>query len=60
VPLLLIAIAIAEAQEGAIGDGEAVELVLEEIGYGSLGGVIAGLAAAAVVRWGSARSRRSI
>ena len=34
VPLLLIAIAIAEAQEGAIGNGAAVELVLEEIGYG--------------------------
>ena len=55
VPLLLIAIAIAEAQEGAIGDGEAVELVLEEIGYGALGGVIAGLAAAAVVRVGVPR-----
>ena len=55
VPLLLIAIAIAEAQEGAIGDGEAVKLVLEEIGYGSLGGVLAGLAAAAVVRVGVPR-----
>ena len=52
VPLLLIAIAIAEAQEGAIGDGEALELVLEEIGYGAIGGLIAGLAAAAVVRVG--------
>ena len=37
VPLLLIAIAIAQAQEGAIGDGAAVHLVLEEIGYGCLG-----------------------
>ena len=55
VPLLLIAIAIAEAHEGAIGNGEAVELVLEEIGYGLLGGVIAGLAAAAVVRVGVPR-----
>ena len=55
VPLLLIAIAIAEAEEGAIGDGAAAELVLEEIGYGSLGGVIAGLAAAAVVRLGVTR-----
>ena len=55
VPLLLIVIAIAEAQEGAIGNGEAVELVLEEIGYGSLAGVIAGLAAAAVVRVGVSR-----
>ena len=52
VPLLLIAIAIAEAQEGAIGNGAAVELVLEEIGYGCLGGVIAGLAAAVVIRVG--------
>ena len=38
VPLLLIAIAIAEAQEGAIGNGAAFELVLEEIGYGCVGG----------------------
>ena len=55
VPLLLIAIAIAEAQEGAIGNGEALELVLEEIGYGCVGGVVAGLAAAAVVRVGVPR-----
>ena len=50
VPLLLIAIAIAEAEEGAIGNGAAARLVLEEIGYGCLGGVVAGLAAAVVVR----------
>jgi NhaP-type Na+/H+ or K+/H+ antiporter len=50
VPLLLIAIAIAEAEEGAIGNGAALRLVLEEIGYGCIGGLIAGLAAAAVVR----------
>ena len=50
VPLLLIAIAIAEAEEGVIGNGEGVRLVFEEIGYGILGGVIAGLAAAAVLR----------
>ena len=55
VPLLLIAIAIAEATEGAIGDGAAVHLVLEEFGYGCLGGVVAGLAAAAVVRVGVRR-----
>ncbi len=42
VPLLLIAIAIAEAQEGAIGDGAAARLVLEEIGYGIAGGVPGG------------------
>ena len=50
VPLLLIAIAIAEAEEGVIGNGEGVRLVFEEIGYGLVGGVVAGLAAAAVVR----------
>ena len=55
VPLLLIAIAIAEAEEGAIGDGAAVHLVLEEIGYGCVGGVLAGLAAAVVVRVGVPR-----
>jgi NhaP-type Na+/H+ or K+/H+ antiporter len=55
VPLLLIAIAIAEAEEGAIGNGAALHLVLEEIGYGCVGGVIAGLAAAAVIRFGVPR-----
>ena len=55
VPLLLIAIAVAEAQEGAIGDGAAVHLVLEEIGYGCLGGVIAGAAAAAAIGIGVSR-----
>ncbi len=55
VPLLLIAIAIAEAEEGAIGNGAAFHLVLEEIGYGCIGGVIAGLAAAAVIRFGVPR-----
>ena len=54
VPLLLIAIAIAEAEEGAIGHGAAAHLVLEEIGYGIVGGVFAGLAAAIVVRVGVA------
>ena len=55
VPLLLIAIAIAEAEAGAIGDAAALHLVLEEIGYGCLGGVVAGLAAAAVLRVGVQR-----
>ena len=55
VPLLLIAIAIAEAEEGAIGGGAAFQLVLEEIGYGCVGGVVAGLAAAAVLRVGVPR-----
>src|SRR4051812_15218014 len=55
VPLLLIAIAIAEAQEGAIGHGAAVHLVLEEIGYGIVGGVLAGGAAAGGGRRGGRR-----
>ncbi len=55
VPLLLIAIAVAEAEEGAIGNGAAAQLVLEEIGYGCVGGVVAGLAAALVVRVGVPR-----
>ena len=55
VPLLLIAITIAEAEEGVIGDGEAFRLVLEEIGYGCLGGVVAGIAAAAVLKIGLPR-----
>ena len=55
VPLLLFAIAIAEVQEDAIGHGAAVHLLLEEVGYGIVGGVLAGLAAAVVIRLGVAR-----
>ena len=55
VPLLLIAIAVAEAQDGAIGGGSALRLVLEEIGYGCVGGAVAGFAAAVVIRIGVPR-----
>ena len=55
VPLLLVAIAVAEAEAGATGGGEAFRLLLEEIGYGCVGGVLAGLAAAAVIRFGLPR-----
>jgi NhaP-type Na+/H+ or K+/H+ antiporter len=55
VPLFLIALAIAQAEEGAIGHGEAAELVLEKIGYGIVGGVVAGAAAAAVVVYAGGR-----
>ena len=58
VPLFYVALAVALAEDGAIGDGAAAELVLEKIGYGVLGGVIAGAAAAAVVVY--ARGRRFI
>ena len=49
VPLFVIALAVAQAEEGAIGEGNAVQLVFEKIGYGILGGAIAGMLAAAVV-----------
>ena len=55
VPLFLIALAIALAQEGAIGHGHAVQLVFEKIGYGVLMGVLAGALAAAVVVHGTRR-----
>jgi sodium/hydrogen antiporter len=55
VPFFLIALAVAQAEEGAIGHGEAVELVAEKIGYGILGGVLAGAIAAAVVVYGAGR-----
>ena len=43
VPLFLIAIAVAEAEEGAVSGHGAVQVVLEEIGYGLVGGVAAGV-----------------
>jgi sodium/hydrogen antiporter len=49
VPLFFIALAVAQAEEGAIGEGAAARLVSEQIGYGIVGGVIGGAAAAAVV-----------
>jgi NhaP-type Na+/H+ or K+/H+ antiporter len=58
VPLLFIALAVAEAEEGAVSTHEAVVLVVEEIGYGILGGAAAGAAAAALLL--AARRRRMI
>ena len=55
VPLLLIAIAVAEVDEGAIGGGSALILLAEEVGFGIVGGVIAGLVAAIVLRSGVPR-----
>ena len=49
VPVFWIVLAIAQAESGAIGDGAAVRLMLEQIGYGILAGVAAGVAAAGVV-----------
>ncbi len=50
VPLLLIALAIAEVDQKAFGEWHAVRIVAEEIGYGVLGGVAAGGLAAALLR----------
>jgi sodium/hydrogen antiporter len=50
VPLLFIALAVAEADAGAVTAHDAVELVVEEIGWGILGGVVAGIAGAVFLR----------
>jgi sodium/hydrogen antiporter len=50
VPLFFITIAIAEAEEGELSAGGALELVAEEIGYGSVGGIAAGVLGALAVR----------
>src|ERR1700759_771934 len=49
VPLLLIALAAADGEDTAAPTHHAVRIVLEQIGYGVLGGVAAGLAATLVV-----------
>ena len=49
VPFFFVALAVALAEEGAIGDGSAVELVAEKIGLGTAAGAVAGALAAAVV-----------
>jgi NhaP-type Na+/H+ or K+/H+ antiporter len=51
VPLLFIAIAFAEADTGTASEHAAVELVLEEIGYGLIGGVVAGVLGALTLRF---------
>jgi NhaP-type Na+/H+ or K+/H+ antiporter len=55
VPLFLIAVAVAEAEDGAIGHGAATQLVLEKIGYGIVGGALAGIAAAVVIVYAGRR-----
>jgi NhaP-type Na+/H+ or K+/H+ antiporter len=50
VPLLFIAIAAADVHSHLAGGRSAATLVFEEIGYGILGGVTAGLLTAAIVR----------
>jgi sodium/hydrogen antiporter len=55
VPLLTIALAVAETDAGDLTAGHAARLVAEAIGWGIVGGVVAGAAAAWALR--AARSR---
>jgi NhaP-type Na+/H+ or K+/H+ antiporter len=50
VPLLFIALAIAGTDEGKLSAAHAARLVVEEIGWGLVGGVVAGVAGALVLR----------
>jgi sodium/hydrogen antiporter len=50
VPLLFIAVAAADVQSDLTGGRDAGTLLVEEIGYGIAGGVVAGLTVAAIVR----------
>jgi sodium/hydrogen antiporter len=49
VPLLLIALATAEVESSTESAGGAVKIVVEQIGYGVIGGVVGGAATAAVL-----------
>jgi NhaP-type Na+/H+ or K+/H+ antiporter len=50
VPLFFIALAIAETEEGGLTAHSAVHLVLEEIGYGLVAGVAAGVVGALAIK----------
>ena len=56
VPLLLIALAVADVEDKGMTSHHAIAIVAEEIGYGILGGIAAGLAAAAIVALGRPRN----
>ncbi len=56
VPLLFIAVAAADVHSDLTGGRTASTLLLEEIGYGILGGVAAGLLVAAIVRLAGPRN----
>ena len=55
VPLLFIALAVAEADAGEVGAAHAIRLVVEEIGYGILGGILAGAVVAAALTFAGRR-----
>lgn len=50
VPLFFIAIAIAETEAGTASSHSASQLVLEQIGYGLVGGIVAGVLGAVALR----------
>src|SRR5215204_4252463 len=54
VPLLIIFLTIAQAEEG-VGHIEPLKVVLEEIGFGAIGGVVAGAVGAWILRTFAAR-----
>lgn len=56
VPLLLIALAVADTEDKVTSGHHALAVVAEEIGYGILGGAVAGAIAAAVVAFGHRRN----
>ena len=56
VPLFLIAIAVAEGQDGALTGASALHLLLQEIGYGALAGIAAGGIGGLALLW-AARHR---
>lgn len=55
VPVLLIALAVADVEDHTASAHHAVAVVVEEIGYGMVGGIAAGIAAGAVVVIGQRR-----
>jgi NhaP-type Na+/H+ or K+/H+ antiporter len=55
VPLLFAAVAIADVESEISGGRGAITLLLEEIGYGVLGGVVAGLLIAVIVKQAGGR-----
>jgi len=55
VPLLFAAVAVADAESDIAGGRGPATLLVEEIGYGVVGGVAAGLLIAAIVTWAGQR-----
>jgi NhaP-type Na+/H+ or K+/H+ antiporter len=55
VPLFWIALGVAQAEEGVLSDNAALRLVLEEVGYGVVGGMVAGVIGVVALRAGASR-----